>query len=508
MTMLMFSRRTLSLTGLLIAGTFLVMAACSKQETETVVVSEQPHAATSDTSQSPTAAEQASADFEQLTIGEIHPINTLDPLFANSPSARRLVQLLYEGLVRLNASGNITPAVAKSWEVSSDSLTYTFHLRGNVYYHDSDVFNNGIGRKLTAGDIKNTLERMCRIEVPPAAARTFWSIKGLEGYFKEQHYVYNQQERELEGINGITIPNDSTVTFMLDQKDPRFVEKLASPYAVIVPPEAVNGNGMALKDVGSGPFRLSQHLADTLYTLTDFGNYWMNGNGPSSIPYLDRVDIVTSSNEKSLFKQLQSGDIQVIPEPGPVMSEGLIDSTGSLLAGYRNRYTLQKPGGWISYKVLYNDHSTLTRDQAETLVQLVDTDQLGSRINPTIQLTEFIERHATPSRQDIPSTVNFTYSTDPYVRLLVSAFTRALRPQQIGVQMVKIRVPTREIPFTVERSAITDTMTTATANNTMLQMDIPRYVITKPGVQQLQWNDYPWWIDLRTVRMPASTASQ
>ena len=48
---------------------------------------------------------------------------------------------VYEGLVQFAADGSVLPMLARSWDVSADGLTYTFHLKGGVRFHDGTAFD-------------------------------------------------------------------------------------------------------------------------------------------------------------------------------------------------------------------------------------------------------------------------------------------------------------------------------------------------------------------------------
>src|SRR6187397_2094762 len=79
-------------------------------------------------------------------------IASLDPAFAKNQSIMWAVHQLYNTLVEVDQNLNIVPSLAKSWEISEDRRTYTFHLRMDVFFHDDDVFENRKGRRMTAKD--------------------------------------------------------------------------------------------------------------------------------------------------------------------------------------------------------------------------------------------------------------------------------------------------------------------------------------------------------------------
>lgn len=62
---------------------------------------------------------------------------TLDPQVAQGANAATVISSLYEGLCRLSPSGKEVPGVASSWEASSDSTEFTFHLRSNAVWNGS-----------------------------------------------------------------------------------------------------------------------------------------------------------------------------------------------------------------------------------------------------------------------------------------------------------------------------------------------------------------------------------
>src|SRR5690349_9443375 len=77
-------------------------------------------------------------------------IASLDPAFAKNQSVMWAIHQLYNTLVEVDSQLHIVPSLARSWTVSDDKKTFTFHLRNDVYFHDDPCFKNGRGRKLTA----------------------------------------------------------------------------------------------------------------------------------------------------------------------------------------------------------------------------------------------------------------------------------------------------------------------------------------------------------------------
>ena len=76
---------------------------------------------------------------------------SLDPRIGVDAQSEHIAPLIFDSLVHKNAQFNLEPWIATNWE-TPDPLTYRFHLRTDVRFHD--------GRALTSADVKYTLVSM------------------------------------------------------------------------------------------------------------------------------------------------------------------------------------------------------------------------------------------------------------------------------------------------------------------------------------------------------------
>ncbi|HNT42018.1 MAG TPA: ABC transporter substrate-binding protein [Tenuifilaceae bacterium] len=83
---------------------------------------------------------KVTSEQQVFRYNESKGISTLDPAFARNLALIWPVTQLFNGLVQLSDSLAVEPCVAKQWHVSDDGLQYTFLLRDDVYFHDSEVF--------------------------------------------------------------------------------------------------------------------------------------------------------------------------------------------------------------------------------------------------------------------------------------------------------------------------------------------------------------------------------
>jgi peptide/nickel transport system substrate-binding protein len=219
-----------------------------------------------------------------LFLIESNPAN-LDPRFSTDAQSQRIDRLLFDGLVERDAQMNLHPDLAESWE-TPDPLTYIFHLRKDVHFHD--------GRPVTAKDVQSTFTFMMN----PANK----SPKG--GAFKM--------------IRSIDTPDDHTVVFHLNEPAASFLWNLERSAVGIVPAET--GPDFSRKLIGSGPFRFVSQSQDDSVVLEKNPDYFRGA------PKLDRVTfrIVPDAIVRALELRKGSADVEVSslsPDMIPVLTE-------------------------------------------------------------------------------------------------------------------------------------------------------------------------------------------
>ena len=68
-------------------------------------------------------------------------LRTLDPRITQSRHEEMMIVQMFDQLISADSNGNLYPGLAKSWDVSSNGLQYTFNLRDDVTFHDGTKFN-------------------------------------------------------------------------------------------------------------------------------------------------------------------------------------------------------------------------------------------------------------------------------------------------------------------------------------------------------------------------------
>lgn len=503
-----------SYTYLIPVMLLLFLQACSGRSVETITV-ERP-AQTSGQPEQITEGD-VNAIANVLRIGEVNKITGFDPLFALNPATQRVVQLVYEGLVTLDDHDEVQPAIARQWQISRDSLRYTFHLDRTVFYHDDASFGSGIGRRVRASDFKRAFERMASRDVPPNAAELFLNqISGFEAYYYEQREVYLPEERTLNQINGIRAENDSTLTFTLLEHDPDFLYKLASPFAVVYPGEALRYRERGLKDhpVGSGPFSFGGSRGDTLHIFNRNSEYHKSDESGQALPRPARVEFLNIANETEVFRQLALGNINVIMELGPSMIRSLINSDNELEVSYREQYELVTINHKEPYVVRYNPNNRLGLGSrhASSLARSLPVDSLIVNFgNPSLQLAYLADDQADASYLE---DLQHRFEQHQDSRRLILAFGSDISAQVLSAQIISLfnrefnaalmdrRIFSRNIFLYMDhKMRYTPAGYTETLPQEILRFDKDRYLLIDNRTEEIKFNSYSWWLNLNYVRV-------
>lgn len=205
-----------------------------------------------------------------VTLNPFYPTNGNGDIFIDT--------LLYQGLVRPTQKGltqNVTPAVAQSWTVSSNGMTYTFHLRPGI------KFSNG--QPVTATDVKFSLDYFANTKLDEGAI--------LAAGFKDAVVV-----------------NPTTVQMNLTAPTPGIIYNMSIWDAMIVPEDLVQKEGTAFftNPVGTGPFELTNWVRGSSITLKRNPYYWEKG-----LPYLTKITFKYATTGNSRLLDLEDKQAQI-----------------------------------------------------------------------------------------------------------------------------------------------------------------------------------------------------
>lgn len=238
-------------------------------------------------------------------LAEEEPYTTLFPQAIEDLNSSKMANQIYEGLVKYNpATLELEPAIAESYEVSSDGTEFTFKIRKGVKFHDNDCFEGGAGRELTANDVKYSIELMCSGDNTMAKSNfenTYLSTLEGAGAFNSG---------QADNISGIEVIDDYTIKMKLNGAHTSFIYKLALTPTAVIAKEAYDKYGSEIK-VGSGPFKYVSETADGV-VLARNNNYYGKDADGNQLPYMDTVIFHFIDNKSEQVEMFENGQLHVL----------------------------------------------------------------------------------------------------------------------------------------------------------------------------------------------------
>jgi peptide/nickel transport system substrate-binding protein len=209
----------------------------------------------------------------------------LDPAIAGSNGYGDILPLadnMTEGLTRFKPGTiELEPALAEKWEQSADGLSYVFHLRPNVKFHDGTPFDG----KAAALNITRQLDE-----------KNPYHFEGI-----------TYAEIAFSDVVKAEATGDLELTLTLSKPSVLVPGNLAVFAANIVSPAALEkaGKDFGQAPVGTGPFKFDHWTKDVELVMTAYDDYW------GGRPKLDRVIWQTISDDTVRLSSLQTGAIDV-----------------------------------------------------------------------------------------------------------------------------------------------------------------------------------------------------
>ena len=251
-------------------------------------------------------------------------IATLDPAFAKNQSIIWAVHQLYNTLVETDGDLKIMPSLATHWEVSADRLTYIFHLRNDVYFHDNDAFPGSIGRRLTAYDVAYSYQRIID---PVTASSGAW--------------IFNDRIRAENGFKAL---NDSIFQLKLLRPFNPILGLLSMPYCSVVPKEVIEKYGKDFRShpCGTGPFQLKAWEEGQAMILVKNPHYFERDSVGKRLPYLDGIRISFYDSKATEFLLFRQDKLDFINDIDPSFKDEVLSKKGTLKKEWEGKIVLSK----------------------------------------------------------------------------------------------------------------------------------------------------------------------
>jgi peptide/nickel transport system substrate-binding protein len=194
----------------------------------------------------------------------------LDPQLVPALSRSRRSPMMYSQLVRFDGDMNPVPELAESWQISPDSLTWTFKLRQGVKFHD--------GQELTSADVKFTFDRL------------FEKSPGKSDFI---------------AVDKVEPAGRYAVKFITKEPFAGLLAALGGFWGFIISEAGIKKYGDLNKAaLGTGPFMLEDWKVEQQLSLKRNPNYFRKG-----LPYVDTLTLRVIPDEANIVAALRTGQI-------------------------------------------------------------------------------------------------------------------------------------------------------------------------------------------------------
>ncbi|MDE0533751.1 MAG: ABC transporter substrate-binding protein [Albidovulum sp.] len=218
------------------------------------------------------AATAATAEITRL--GADVDSATMDPRIQRNTTEYRVNNLVYDGLIKLNADLQVEPGLAESWE-NPEPTIWIFNLRENVTFHD--------GSTLVADDVVYTFETILDPDLKARFRSLFTPIETIEAL----------------DANTVRITLKEPYAPLLSYLDMGIVSK----------DYVESGGDIQSVPVGTGPLQLANWERGAKITLEPFEGYW--GGAPDT----EGIEFVVVGDNTARAQAFEAGDLDIIQSP-------------------------------------------------------------------------------------------------------------------------------------------------------------------------------------------------
>ena len=287
----------------LIALTILTCAGCSRREE----AAPPPHASPGQTEPQPVVGDQQPIQGDWVIQRIDSDVDSLNPVTGQDTNgdAIRYPNIIESLLFLDNYTLKFKPLLAESWEISPDQLTYTFHLRHGVKWHDGEPF--------TAEDVKYSFDRVRDPKVDAAHLRTY-----------------------TDNIKSCEILDPYTVRFTATERYFKTLEALGTNTVPIIPKHIFekgesdfNKHPYGRHPIGTGPYKFVRWDTGQKIVLERNDDYWGAGL-PGGIRYPKRLVYEVVQEPYVAAQLLKKGEIDVFDGVSPILWKRDLENTRSM----------------------------------------------------------------------------------------------------------------------------------------------------------------------------------
>ena len=230
---------------------------------------------------------------------------TFNPALSTDSTSGTVLGSLFDGLTETSwLNDQVEPELAASWEHSDDGLTWTFHLRQDVFWHDGTPF--------TAADVLFTFNRIIYNDDIEASNRPTFIFRFPDpatGAWQEAPMT-------------VTALDDHTVRFALPVPFAPFLRSLSTgiyPKHVLEPyvdagtfSDAWDIDTDPAEIIGTGPFVLESYAPGDRVVLQRNPRYWLADDAGTALPYLETITYLIVPDQAAQLGKFWTGETDVL----------------------------------------------------------------------------------------------------------------------------------------------------------------------------------------------------
>lgn len=298
---------------------------------------------------------------KKLIVGRAGDSISLDPSNTTDMDSAKVTVNIFETLVKYEKEGKeVIPGLATSWKSSEDGLTWIFHLRQGVKFHDGSVFD--------AKAVEFNFHR--------------WMDKSNpyhNGQFSYWNYIFGGFPGFVKSVTAIS---DYNVEIKLSKPYAPFLNTMAAPIFGIGSPNAIRkyGDEVYKHPVGTGPFCFKSWEPNKSIFLVRNEAYW------DVLAKVDEVEFKVIPSNVDRLEQLKQGTIHIADNLGP--------DDVSVIENDPNLQLLLRPYFNVGYIALNNEKAPFDKKDIRVAINLA--------INKEEMIKKVFANLARPAKTLIP----------------------------------------------------------------------------------------------------------
>ncbi len=296
-----------------------------------------------------TSDDSSSTGPDSLVVRINGDPKSFNPTLISDDNLYKAAQNMYHRLTCLDASKQVIPDAAESWDVSDDALTITFHLKDGIKWWD--------GEALDAEDVKYTFD-----------------------YVKEHPETYFSSSMDI--VDSIEIVDPLTVVFHMNTADVSFVARLGW-YGTFILPEHVFNNGQSWADnpasttpMGSGPYKFESYTQGSNITLVANEDY------VDGAPKIKKLIFSIIPDDATAMQALLNGEVDWIETVPTAYVDQLLndDNFRMVLDEYPS-----------PYRIIFNVNADIVSDPAvrQAIALCINREEISEKVYGGIMPPEY-----------------------------------------------------------------------------------------------------------------------